>query len=87
MRTLPSFLRPLRSTLFALATLGAASSLLACSGDDTNPPAPATDSGAGDASKPAEGGSGTDAGGTDSAPGTDSATGTDSGATDSGQPG
>jgi hypothetical protein len=87
MRTLlPLFqARFLRSTVLAVATLGAASSLLACAGDDTNPAAPATDSGTGDASKPpSEGGSGGDSSTT-----TDAGGGTDSGgATDSaGQPG
>jgi hypothetical protein len=51
-------LRPLRASLslvlFPLAMLASSASLLACSGDDTNPPAPPSDAGS-DASKPADG--------------------------------
>jgi hypothetical protein len=91
MRTPMTFSVPssLRSTLVVLATLGAASSLLACTGDDTNPPVvEAPTDAAADATSSGDGGqkdsaTGTDATGTDSAPGTDSATGTDSSATDS----
>ena len=88
MRNLPS-LRSLRSTLLALGTLGAASSLLGCAGDDTNPPAPVVDAGPGDAAKATDGATPADgATATDSGAGTDTGTETDTGtATDAGEPG
>ena len=76
----PSFLsaRSLRSTLYVLATVGAASSLVGCTGDDTNPPeAPLPDAGP-DATS-ADGGSKDSGTSTDSGSSTDSATPTDSG--------
>jgi hypothetical protein len=91
MRTLtPSFLslRSLRSTLFVLAAVGAVSSLVACTGDDTNPPVVEAPSDAGgDATSAKDGSSGDSSSPSEASPGDSSSPGDSASPGDSSSPG